>query len=428
MFRVLILATTTGYQTRAFGDAAARLGIELIFATDRCHMLEDPWRDAAIAIRFSDEASSVQAILDASARMRIDGVVAVGDRPTVVAARVGEAVGLPWHGSDAAAAARTKHLTRTRFRAAGLLVPAFAQHPVTVDPLAIANTVVYPAVVKPLALSGSRGVVRVDDHVELAAALARLRTLLASPDVRAERDPAHDLVLIEQFVDGKEFAVEGVLNHGELHVLAVFDKPDPLDGPFFEETIYVTPSRAPAAIQAAITDAVAQAASALGLCHGPIHAECRVNARGVFVLEVAARPIGGLCARALRLVPGQGALAPPIALEELLLRHALGETSTSWEREAAASAVMMIPIPRRGIFNGVEGVDAARAVRGIEDIQVTAKAGQVLVPLPEGATYLGFIFARAEGPVIAEAAIRAAHARLEITILPEVRVLQSRHG
>jgi hypothetical protein len=206
------------------------------------------------------------------------------------------------------------------------------------------------------------------------------------------------------------------MHHGQLHLLAIFDKPDPLDGPFFEETIYVTPSAASEATQRAIVEGITRATAAIGLHHGPIHAECRVNAEGVFVLEVAARPIGGLCARALRFSPAR------IPLEELLIRHALGE-APAWRREADASGVMMIPIARRGLFRGVDGVDAARRVPHIVDVQITAKIDQRLLPLPEGASYLGFIFARAERASAVESALRAAHACLRFTIDPEVPVL-----
>jgi formate-dependent phosphoribosylglycinamide formyltransferase (GAR transformylase) len=444
MPRVLLLATTTGYQTRAFGVAAERLGIDLVLATDRCHVLEDPWRDAAIPVRFYDEAGSVAAIVESSAKTPIDGIVVVGDRPTVIAASAMEALGLPGHSSPSAAAARNKRATREKLRAAGLPVPRFAEGAPSGDPRALISAVGFPAVVKPLALSGSRGVMRVNDESELVAALYRLRSLLASRDIRAERDDAHDLVLLEQFVEGREFAVEGLMNHGTLDVLAIFDKPDPLDGPFFEETIYVTPSAAPAAARAAIADAVSSAVRALGLYHGPIHAECRVNPRGVYVLEVAARPIGGLCARALCFVRREGSLSgerqanddsragvrdpSPISFEELLLRHSLGERSTGWRRERPASGVMMIPIPRRGIFRGVTGVDEARAVGAIGDVRITAKLDQMLVPLPEGASYLGFIFARADRAADVESALRAAHQQLSFTIVPEVRMLQSVHG
>jgi predicted ATP-grasp superfamily ATP-dependent carboligase len=435
--RVLVLAATTGYQTRAFGEAAERLGVELVFATDRCHVLEDPWQDAALPIRFHDENASTATILEAAARAPIEGIVAVGDRPTVIAARVAEALGLPGHRPHAVRVARSKHLTRERLRDAGLPVPSFQAVSAGIDPRTL--RVSFPCVVKPAALSGSRGVMRADDESELVARFYRLRSLLQSPDIRSERSDLHDVVVVEDFIDGGEFAVEGLLTNGSLRELAIFDKPDPLDGPFFEETIYVTPSSQAQSTQRGIIEAVGAAVSAIGLHHGPIHAECRVNARGVFVLEVAARPIGGLCARALRFGrKGDGGIfrdectekypRPLFSLEELLLRHALGEPTNDWQREEAASGVMMIPIPRRGVFRGVAGIDEARLVPGIVDLRITAKADQILLPLPEGASYLGFIFATAAGPRDAEAALRAAHGRLEFAIDPEVRVVQSVHG
>ncbi len=332
MPRVLLLATTTGYQTRAFGESAERLGVDLVYATNRCDVLEDPWQDQALPVRFHDEPASVAAILEAARRRPIDGVLAVGDRPTVIAALVLESLGLPGHPPSAAIAARNKLLTRERLRDAGLPVPPFVPAHISADALSLAGSLTFPCVVKPLALSGSRGVMRVDTGAELVESFSRLRSLLQAPDIRAGRGDADDMVLIEGFIEGREVALEGVMNHGALHVLALFDKPDPLDGPFFEETIYVTPSAAPGPTQRAIAEGVSRAARALGLRHGPIHAECRVNDRGVFVIEVAARPIGGLCARALRFGQGDG---PLISLEELLLRHALGQTSEGVAARAA---------------------------------------------------------------------------------------------
>jgi hypothetical protein len=346
MTRVLVLAATTGYQTRSFGEAAERLGVELVFATDRCHLIEDPWQDAAIPIRFHDEDASVAAIVEAAARRRIDGVLAVGDRPTVIAARVAQALGLPFHSPEAAAVARHKELTRERLRDAGLPVPWF--FPVAVSPESPRPVPLsYPCVVKPVALSGSRGVMRADDPAAFAIAFERLRALLRSPEVRAERNEAHATALVEGFIPGREYAVEALLHHGVLHVLAIFDKPEPLDGPFFEETIYVTPSSSPGDLQHRIVEAVSAAATAIELSHGPVHAECRVSDEGVFVLEVAARPIGGLCARALNFsairpstrsgrpepVEGRNPQAA-VRLEELLLRHTLGEDPGAWRRES----------------------------------------------------------------------------------------------
>jgi hypothetical protein len=446
MPRVLLLATTTGYQTRSFGEAAARLGVKLVFATDRCEMIDDPWRDGAIPIRFYDEERSVASILEAARVHPLDGILVVGDRPTVIAARVAQALGLPGHPPEAAAIARNKEMMRARLRDAGLPVPAFLRCSIADEPLAVSRMpLTFPCVVKPVALSGSRGVMRADDATAFAAAFERLRALLRSPDVRSERNDANDAVLIESFIPGREYAVEGILDHGTLHVLAIFDKPDPLDGPFFEETIYVTPSAAPAATQDAIVRGVTDAIQAIGLHHGPIHAECRVHAGtgDVFVLEVAARPIGGLCARVLRFdgTPrgirdlGFGTRSAfesripnpesPVTLEDLLLLHVLGEDPGRHRRASDAAGVMMIPIPRRGFLRGVTGIEAAKAVPHIDDVRITAKPDQLLVPLPEGASYLGFIFARATGAAAVDRALRDAHARLVFTIDPELPMLAS---
>jgi biotin carboxylase len=416
--RLLLVATTTGYQTRSFGEAAEKLGVRLVFATDRCDQLEDPWWDQAIPVRFHDEEDSTAGIVAALQAKPVQAVLAVGDRPTVVAARAAEALGLAGNPPDAACASRNKLACRAALKAGGLLVPWFQTVPADRDPGAMASTVQYPCVVKPLAMSGSRGVIRANDAAEFVAAFLRVRDLLRQPDVRIERDAAHDAIMIESFIPGREYALEGILDRGELRTLALFDKPDPLDGPFFEETIYVTPPAQPSNQQDRISDVVAQAARALGLRHGPVHAEARVNDEGVFVLEVAARPIGGLCSRALRFDGN-------MSLEELLLRHALGEDVTRVRRESIASGVMMIPIPARGVFRGVDGIDAARAVPGVDDVRITAKPDQLVVPLPEGRSYLGFIFARARDPHDVVAALRSAHARLRFTIERSLAVVNS---
>lgn len=420
MKRVLFLATTTGYQTRSFGEAAERLGVKLVFATDRCDELDDPWWDGAIPIRFHQEAAAVDAIVAVAETAPFDGVLAVGDRPTVIAALAASRLDLPGNPPAAATAARDKRLTREYLRAAGLPVPSFTVVPVTGEPHILASQLSWPVVVKPAALSGSRGVMRADNGAGFIVAFERLRRLLESDEVRAMRDAAADDIIIEGFIEGREFALEGVLEHGRLHELAIFDKPDPLDGPFFEESIYVTPSGADEGVLAGLREAVAQAAHALGLRHGPVHAECRINAEGVFVLEVAARPIGGLCARALHFAGPNGERA---GLEELLLRHALGESVAAWGREREASGVMMIPIPAGGIYRRVDGADEAARVDGIWDVRITAKPDQHLVPLPEGSSYLGFLFAKAGTTAGVERALREAHARLSFVIDRRLPVL-----
>lgn len=415
---MLVCATTTGYQTRSFDEAATALGVELVLATDRCDHLDDPWRDRAIAVRFHDEAGSLAAVTTALDGRPIDGVLAVGDRPVVLAALVAERLGLPWHEVDGARASRDKQRFRRRIAAAGLPGPWSRVVPLdaSVDRL---RDVTYPCVVKPLVLSGSRGVIRADDPEQLAAALTRVAGVLAAPDVQALRDPAARLVQIEAFVPGFEVALEGVLDHGRLHVLAIFDKPDPLDGPFFEETYYVTPTARTAAAALPVIAAVTQAARAAGLRHGPIHAECRVGDAGPVVLEVAARPIGGLCARALCF---RGPDHVPASLEALLLRAAMGESLVGWSRDRAATGVLMVPIPRSGVLRDLRGIDAARQVPGITDVVVTARVGALLDALPEGASYLGFVFASGADGAAVEAALRRAHAAIEPVIEPALPV------
>jgi formate-dependent phosphoribosylglycinamide formyltransferase (GAR transformylase) len=418
MKRVLLLATTTGYQIRSFGDAARKLGVALVFASDRCDQLDDPWWDHAIAVRFHDEAASLEAIASRLGSPP-DGVLAVGDLPVVLAAQVASRFDLAGNDVPAAAATRDKLLLRTVLRSAGLLTPSFRMLDAHDDATLLARSIGYPVVVKPLALSGSRGVIRANGEEECLAAIARVRRLLCAPDILAERDPRHDRLMVEEFIPGREFAIEGLLTAGVFHPLTIFDKPDPLDGPIFEETIYLTPSREPPAGQRQIVAAVGAAAAALGLRHGPVHAECRVNERGVYVLEVAARPIGGLCSKALRFAGPDGELS---SLEEILLRHATGEDVSAYHREAMASGVMMIPIPERGVLRGVEGIDTARSLPHVTDVRITAKTDALLVPLPEGRSYLGFIFASADDAATVERALRSALDSLRFTIERDVPI------
>jgi len=296
-------------------------------------------------------------------------------------------------------------------------VPEFFRVPLDRDPAETARRATYPCVLKPLGLSASRGVIRADDPAEFVAAFARIRAILESTDVLMLQEEQNRYIQVERFIEGREFALEGLLTGGKLQVLAIFDKPDPLDGPFFEETIYVTPSRAGRATEQVLIAGVETAVRALGLSHGPIHAELRFNPAGAWVLEVAARPIGGLCARALRFDGG-------MPLEELILRHAVGEDASGAQRSDPASGVMMIPIPKGGVYQGVEGMDQAAVVPNVEEVIITAKEGQKILPLPEGASYLGFIFAYGGTPECVEDALRDAHMclRFEIaTALPMVR-------
>ena len=408
MPRLLLIGATTGYQTRVFTQAAERLGFELILATDRCHVLNDPWGDRAIALRFEDPEGAAQVL---ATEAQVDGIVAVGDRPAYIAALAAESMGIHYNSPDSVNASRNKFLARERFRAAGLLVPDFRRVALASGPLQAALAARYPCVLKPLGLSASRGVIRANNPSEFRAAFERIESLLADPDIARLHEEQDQFLQVETFIEGREFALEGLLANGHFQVLAIFDKPDPLDGPFFEETIYITPSRETAATHNAIIRTTEAAVKALGLEHGPVHAEMRVNPAGVWMLEVAARPIGGLCARALP------------ALEDLILRHAAGEDVASIEMATGAAGVMMIPIPREGIYVAVQGFEDARSTPGIEDIIITAKQGQKLVPLPEGNSYLGFIFARGASPNAVDQALRTSHRRLRFEIATALPVL-----
>jgi hypothetical protein len=451
MKRLLLLSATTGYQAQQFRAAAARLGIPLVLATDSCHALDDPWGDGAISVRFQKPRESAGKIREYALHQPLNGVVAIGDAPTVAAAFIARDLSLPFHSPEAVGLCRNKFLARRRYQQAGMRAPWYARFPLASKPAQAAGAVPYPCVLKPLGLSASRGVIRADDQQEFAAAFRRITALLQQKDVKIMREESAHWIQVESFIPGREVAVEGLVTRGRLRVLAIFDKPDPLDGPFFEDTIYVTPSRLSGWAQQAITDCSQQAVTALGLSDGPLHAELRVNNDGPWMLEVAARPIGGLCAAALRFEPGDASVAPAcsttsapgevapassrlsrrhpaaephlLSLEELVLRHALGEPVDRIVRESCASGVMMIPIPHEGFYEGVENIEAAQQVPGIERVEITAKLQQKLVPLPEGTSYLGFIFARADDPQTVEAALRESHARLRFLISPAVPVL-----
>ena len=409
MERVLVLMTTATYKAAAFLEAARRLGLEVVVGSERPQALAGLNPGGHLTLDFADPEGAARAILATGASLA--AVIAADDEGAVLAATASRALGLPCSPLEAVRAARSKQRTRERLREAGLPTPWFEPISLAGDPAAIAARLRYPCVLKPLALSASRGVMRADDPAGFVAAFRRLAALIARPDARPLDGAGSEGALVEGYLPGVEVAVEGLLTRGTLRVLAIFDKPDPLEGPFFEETLYVTPSRLPAATQGAIEEMTAAAARALGLTHGPVHAELRVNELGAWVLEIAPRSIGGLCSRALRF--GEG-----VSLEELILLHALGREPAGLEREPRSAGAMMIPIPERGVLEEVRGLAAARGVAGVEEIRVTVPAGQAVEPPPEGSRYLGFIFARAERAEEVEAALRAAHRELSIVIRP----------
>lgn len=413
MPRVLLLLPVASYRNQDFLDAARRLGVEVVSAADHCHQLA-PQRGLSpiLSLHFDQpEAAAAQAL--ASLGRRVDAVLAVDDAGVELAALLREKLGLPGNSPASVRHTRDKLAFRQLLQQNDLNCPAFHRIVSEAEARAFAAQLRYPVVIKARRLSASRGVIRTDDAEGFLQQVRRVSRI----QFVADRDASELGLVVESFIPGSEHALEGLLENGQLRVLALFDKPDPLDGPYFEESIYVTPSRLPADRQQTIADSVQRACAAAGLTSGPIHAEMRLNDAGVWLLEIAARSIGGLCGRMLRWRLG-------MTLEELILRHALGLPITLPEN-SDATGVMMIPVPARGIYQNVSGLEAARRVAHIEDIRITAAPGQRIAPAPEGASYLGFIFSRAATPATAEAALRTAHAELFFDIQPDVALTKS---
>src|SRR6266566_1297038 len=318
--RVILLMSPATYRAGAFLGAAKRLDLGVVVGIDLPETLSEYWH-VPLGVDFTNPQASVQTIVEYAREHPITAILAVDDGATELAALASAALGLAHNSPRAAEAARDKLLMRTLMSQGGAPCPVFRPYVLGDDPAWITGQVTYPCVVKPLRLSGSRGVIRANDPARFVTAFNRLKRLLFS-----EGFSKHDHVLVEDFIPGFEVALEGILTSGHLKVLTLFDKPDPLDGPFFEETIYTTPSRLPANVQQAIADCVTTAAASLELREGPVHAELRVNEQGPWMLEIAGRSIGGLCSTTLEFGSG-------MCLEELILRHAIGQEIAAIERE-----------------------------------------------------------------------------------------------
>ena len=425
MPRVLLLIPSASYRAHDFLAAAGRLGLDVAVASDVGQPL-NAFPERSLTADFSDVEAGAATIARYADSYPVDAIVPVDDGGTALAARASELLRLPANPPAAVGATRNKAELRQLLAAAGLPSPAFRVCAFDEDAAALAEELSFPVVVKPLALAGSRGVMRADDAGSFVAVVERLRRMLQQPATAAACGETADRYLVEGYLPGDEVALEGLLLDGSLQVLALFDKPDPLEGPFFEETIYVTPSRLPAERQAEIRDVSARAALALGLTRGPLHVELRLNDAGAFPIDIASRTIGGHCARCLRFDVGEDSgrsalLEEPGAaasLEEVVLRQAVGLSLERLERETPASGVMMIPTPGAGRLHAVHGLEEARGVPLVSEVTIATPVGHLFVPLPEGGAYPGFIFARAETPAAVVGALRASHARLRFELEP----------
>lgn len=405
--RVLVIAPHGSYRTAPFITAAKKLNVDVLIASQGEHSIVSDYVQG-LHVDFSNAEHAIETILGEANQSKFSGIIGTDDVTTELAAKVAEKLSLPHNDPQAVKVAQRKDLARLILRKSNLKIPLFDLLN-TKKSLPEQNiTVNFPAVIKPVALSASRGVIRVNDNKELEQAVKRVSQML-SAELHL-KDEVKNTLLLEEFIPGKEIAIEGMLHHGELDVLAVFDKPDPLDGPFFEETYYITPTSYSEEIQKEIKQTVLASCLAYGLKEGPIHAECRINKNGVWILEVAARTIGGMCGRLLSLGTGH-------SLEELVLLHAMGKRVEIKKLDSAAG-VLMIPIPKAGILKRVEGLLQAQRIPFINDVTIDVREGYELTPLPEGNSYLGFIFAEAPTVAEAEQALRDAHDCLNIVIAP----------
>ena len=411
--RVLLLLPTRTYRATDFLDAALKLDVEVVVASEEPATTAELSPTDTLVLDFRNLTAATQIIDEYAETHPIAAIVGVDDDTMMVATTASATLGLPHNPISSAKATRDKYLLRQTLAKQGVPVPTFKCIAINENIKEISTQVNYPCVLKPLSLSASRGVIRADNPDQFIKAFQRITKLLNKVKESKETDAESNqfqCLLVEDYIPGIEVALEGILINGELKTLALFDKPDPLEGPFFEETLYITPSRLSDEIQDELHRATAEAATAVGLQHGPVHAELRYNEKGAHLIEIAARTIGGLCSRTLRFGTG-------MSLEELVIRNAIGHPIESFNREKQAAGVMMIPVPKAGILGEVRGRGKARNVNGIEEVNITIPVGGEVVPLPEGDKYLGFIFARAETPEAVEVSLREAHKLLEFVIL-----------
>ncbi len=401
-----LIVPTSSYRGPDFIAAADELGVDLVLVADASLGITSGRILDVLIADCSDTVAAAAALVERAQLYPLDAVVGVDDAGVMIAALAAAQLGLAHNDPVSVAATRDKLEMRRLLEAEDVAQPKYIEYREGDLAAKKAESIGFPLVVKPVSLSGSRGVIRVDDLAELEEAVARIAVIQAEAGIAGER------LLFEEYLEGPEIAVEGLLSAAGLEVLAIFDKPDPLDGPFFEETLYVMPSRHDAAVLENAVALLEEATGALGLAFGPIHAELRLTASGAKVVEIAARSIGGLCGRSLKF----GMLAQ--SLEVLLLRAALGMNRRGMRSVGSASGAMMIPIPRDGILQGVRNREAVAEVPGVVEMTITTPIGRRIRTLPEGDRYLGFIIASGDDPAVVEESLREANALLDIRIDP----------
>lgn len=405
--RLLLIAPHGSYRTTAFMQAAQAMGVDVLLASEGKHSVISDYAEG-LHLNFRQQAMALEQILSAARQRPFAAILGTDDSTTALAAMASEQLGLPHNDPASVELTQRKDLARACLHQHKVSAPQYQQIDLKREVASQVDDFLFPAVVKPVALSGSRGVIRVNTIDELEQACQRIKKILQQ-ELQLNED-SRRYVLLEEYIPGDEVAVEGLLVKGKLQILTIFDKPEPMEGPFFEETYYISPSRLPDAVQCEVQATIQAACGAYGLREGPVHAECRINDNGVWVLEVAARTIGGMCGHLLSFGIGQ-------SLEALVIQHALN-LPIQINKDTGAAGVLMIPIPKAGVLKRVEGILKAQRVEHIDEVNIQISSGHVIQTLPEGSSYLGFIFSYADTPAQVESALRQAHACLNIVIDP----------
>lgn len=409
---VLLLLPKESYRSDEFLQAADVLGIDVIVAGNRCHRLAGHWQlDKLFSLPFDDPESAAQLVQHELAGRAPQAVIGIDDRGVEAAAAIAEALHIKGNTHLAVETLHDKYCFRKLQQELGLPFPAFSPIQISGNQINHKLQFKFPAVVKPTRLSGSRGVIRVDAVEELDKTVDRVNSIIR----HSKMDTAGINLLLERYLEGSEHALEVIMDKGVIKVLAIFDKPDPLVGPYFEETIYITPSCLSPETRMEFQRQVEFVCQQAGIMNGPVHAEARVHCDTVTLLEVAPRSIGGSCGKVLRHALG-------MSLEELILRHALGDVMPEIDHSGPAAGVMMLPVPVAGIYNGIDGIEEVLAVPGIETVEVSARPGDRVSPLPEESTYLGFVFASGASPELVVSALQTAKGKLRIDTKPMLDV------
>ena len=390
-------------------DAATKLDLKVLVITDKSQVFSEYYPEKVITMNFEHWEEGLENIREWSERYDLKAVIGVDEESIILAAKLSESLCIEHNSLESVKLTKNKYLMRRELKKSGLKSPWFKRFSIDEKPKDIFTELRLPCVLKPTFLSASQGVLRVNSFKDFVKGFELLSDLLTEMKVKKRGGDQVKWILVEEYIPGKEVSIEGIVNEGKLKDLAIFDKPEPLEGPIFQETILITPSILDEHLEFSLLETAQIALKALGIRKGPVHIELRINDKGNYILECAARSIGGLCSKVLEFKGG-------MSLEELILRSALGRNVEKTQLIDKAKGVMMMPTEKRGILREIHGIKAALAVKGITDVQITIKPGEMLEPLPKGDRYLGFLFAEGKDQDTVKIALQEAWLKIKVVL------------